>query len=81
MTNFEISQLLREVAAAYAVKNEQKYRFQIIAYNKAADSIENTTIEISDAKKFIDEQQPLIIDVRPPNVYAQAHIPNAKNIP
>lgn len=42
---------------------------------------ENTTIEIDDAKTFIEQQQPLIIDVRPPHVYAQTHIPNAKNIP
>lgn len=46
MTNLEISQLLREVSAAYAVKDEQKYKFQIIAYNKAADSIEHATTEL-----------------------------------
>ncbi|MBI4141894.1 pyridoxal-phosphate dependent enzyme [Candidatus Woesearchaeota archaeon] len=42
---------------------------------------ENTTIEIDAAKKIIDEQQPLVIDVRPQHIYAQAHIPNAKNTP
>ena len=47
-TNEEIAKLLRHVAAAYTVQNEGKYRFQILAYQKAADSIENSTTEIKD---------------------------------
>jgi DNA polymerase (family X) len=50
-TNREISKLLREIAASYIIKNESKYRFQIIAYQKAADSIENASIELSDYYK------------------------------
>lgn len=45
MTNIEIAQLLRKVAAAYQILNEN--RFKIIAYERAADSIEHLT---SDAK-------------------------------
>ncbi|GHO85198.1 hypothetical protein [Dictyobacter formicarum] len=48
MTNPEISKLLRDVAAAYAIKDEKKFRFQIIAYQKAADSIDYTSIELRD---------------------------------
>lgn len=48
MTNKEISKLLRNVAAAYSIKNPGKFRFQIIAYEKAADSIDNLSIEIVD---------------------------------
>lgn len=48
MTNKEISKLLRNVAASYAIQNEKKYRFQILAYQKAADSIESLTTELKD---------------------------------
>src|SRR3989344_536241 len=48
MTNKEITRLLRQVAAAYTVQNEQKFRFQILAYLKAADEIESSTTEIAD---------------------------------
>jgi DNA polymerase (family 10) len=48
MTNLEIAELLRDVAAAYKLKDEAKYRFQIIAYEKAADSVEHATSELKD---------------------------------
>lgn len=51
MTNSEIAKLLHEVAASYAIKNEAKYRFQIIAYQKASDAIANSTSEVSDLAK------------------------------
>ena len=51
MTNSEIAKLLHEVAASYAIKNEAKYRFQIIAYQKASDAIANSTTEVSDLAK------------------------------
>ena len=47
-TNVEIAKLLRQVAAAYTIQNENKFRFQILAYNKAADSIEASSTEIKD---------------------------------
>lgn len=46
VTNFEIAQLLRKVAAAYQILNEN--RFKIIAYDRAADSIEHLTREVKD---------------------------------
>src|SRR5664279_466734 len=46
MTNIEICKLFRNVAASYTIKDEKKYRFQIIAYQKAADSIENFPTEL-----------------------------------
>lgn len=46
MENQEIAKLLRNVAAAYAIKDEKKYRFQIIAYQKAADAVEHASIEL-----------------------------------
>lgn len=46
MDNISIVKLFREVAAAYAIKNEYKYKFQILAYLKAADSIEHSSTEL-----------------------------------
>lgn len=54
MTNSEIAKLLRHVAAAYVIKNESKFRFQIIAYQKAADAIEASTTEV---KQLIQENK------------------------
>src|SRR5689334_14140953 len=48
ITNLEIAELLRNVAAAYKLQNEAKFRFQIIAYERAADSIEHATSELKD---------------------------------
>lgn len=51
MTNREIKKLLTNVAAAYSIINEKEYRFQIIAYNKASEVIENSPTELSDLYK------------------------------
>lgn len=51
MTNLEIAQLLRHVAAAFTIKDERKHHFQIVAYQKAADAIQNTTTQIKDLIK------------------------------
>ena len=48
MSNQEIVKLLRNVAASYAIKDEKKFHFQIIAYQKAADTISNLTEELND---------------------------------
>lgn len=48
MTNKEIAQMLRRIAAAYVIKNEAKFHFQIIAYQRAADAIEHATAEVAD---------------------------------
>lgn len=48
MTNSQIASLLREVAASYTIKDEKKFRFQIIAYQKAAEAIENSPTEVKD---------------------------------
>jgi DNA polymerase (family X) len=46
MTNLEIAELLRKMAAAYEILGEN--RFRTIAYDRAADSIEHSTREIKD---------------------------------
>lgn len=51
MNNKEIAKLLRHIAASYIVKDERKFRFQILAYERAADSIEHSTIELKDLYK------------------------------
>lgn len=51
MTNKEISQLFRSVAASYSIKNETKFRFQMLAYQKAADAIEPLPYQIKDLYK------------------------------
>ncbi|MEK7186586.1 MAG: PHP domain-containing protein [Patescibacteria group bacterium] len=51
MNNEEIAKLLRNVAAALSIKDERKYYFQITAYQKAADYIENTPGKLQDYYK------------------------------
>lgn len=46
LTNLAIAKLFRNVAAAYQILNEN--RFKIIAYERAADSIEHLTSEVKD---------------------------------
>lgn len=48
MTNAQIAQKLREIAAAYAIHDEKKYRFQIIAYENAAETLDSLLTEIKD---------------------------------
>lgn len=48
MSNQEIARLLRNVAAAYSIKDDKKFRFQILAYHKAADTIAHLNTEIID---------------------------------
>lgn len=45
-TNQQVASLLRKVAAAYEVKDENKFR--IIAYQRAADAVEHATSDIKD---------------------------------
>jgi DNA polymerase (family 10) len=52
MTNLEIAELLRSVAASYEHKNADKNKFRIIAYNRAADAVEHLS---SEAKDLWDE--------------------------
>lgn len=51
MTNKEIAQLFRDVAASYSIKNEAKFRFQMIAYQNAADAIEGLSLQVHDLYK------------------------------
>lgn len=46
LTNLELAELLRRMAAAYQILDEN--RFKIIAYERAADSIEHLTSEVKD---------------------------------
>lgn len=48
MTNLQIAELLRNVSAAYQLKDPVKYKFQAIAYDRAATSIEHATSELKD---------------------------------
>ena len=50
MTNLQLATLFRNIAAVYQIKEEN--RFRIIAYEKAADSIEHLT---SEAKDYWDD--------------------------
>jgi DNA polymerase (family X) len=53
MSNSDVAKLFRNVAAALTIKNEAKYRFQIIAYQKAADVIENS---VTDLKYLVQDK-------------------------
>ncbi len=48
MNNAEIAKLLKNVAAAYTIKDEKKFHFQIVAYQRAAEAIGGLTSEIKD---------------------------------
>src|SRR5258708_7107580 len=48
MTNLEIAELLRDIAASYELQNAGANKFKIIAYEKAADSVEHATSELKD---------------------------------
>jgi DNA polymerase (family 10) len=48
MTNLEIAELLRAVAAAYQVKGKKKNFFKIVAYQRAADAVEHLSSEAKD---------------------------------
>lgn len=48
LSNGEITELLRAVAASYQIANESKNRFKIIAYNRAADAVEHLGTEVKD---------------------------------
>src|SRR5258708_15415252 len=51
MSNREIARLFRNVAAAYSIKNDKKFLFQILAYQKAADTIGHLNSELKDHYK------------------------------
>ncbi len=48
MTNLQIAELLRDVAASYKYKDQNKYKFQVIAYERAADAVEHASSELKD---------------------------------
>ncbi|OGM65252.1 hypothetical protein A3A52_01870 [Candidatus Woesebacteria bacterium RIFCSPLOWO2_01_FULL_39_14] len=48
MTNTEIAELLRAVAAAYQLQDEDKNHFKIVAYQRAADAVEHASSELKD---------------------------------
>jgi len=48
LTNLEIAELLRDVAASYQLQDQNKYRFQIVAYERAADAVEHASSELKD---------------------------------
>ncbi|HUD09825.1 MAG TPA: hypothetical protein VMR77_03415 [Patescibacteria group bacterium] len=51
MSNQELAKLLRNVAAAYTIKDEKKFHFQIVAYQNAAETINGLTKEVKDFYK------------------------------
>ena len=51
MSNTEIAKLLKNIATAYTVKNENKFKFQIIAYQKASEAIANLNGELMEYYK------------------------------
>lgn len=51
MTNQDVAKILRNVAAAYMIRDEKKYLFQLLAYQKAADAIAHLPTELKDLLK------------------------------
>jgi len=48
MNNLQIADLLRNVAAAYELRNANSNKFRIIAYERAADAVEHASSELKD---------------------------------
>ena len=48
MSNLEIAELLRAISASYQLKDPDKNKFRVIAYDRAADAIEHLSSEIKD---------------------------------
>lgn len=48
MSNLEVAEFLRSIAAAYQLKNRDKNKFRIVAYQRAADAVEHLTSEAKD---------------------------------
>ena len=51
MSNQEIADLFRNVAAAYSIKDPKKFYFQMLAYQKASETVAATTVELKDLYK------------------------------
>lgn len=51
MSNLEIAKLLKNVATAYIIKDEKKFRFQLLAYQKASETIDGLNGELLDYYK------------------------------
>ncbi len=51
VSNQEIAKLFRDIAASYAIKNEKKYYFQMLAYQKASEAVDGLTSELKDLYK------------------------------
>lgn len=51
MSNQEISKLFKNIATAYSIKDEKKFRFQLLAYQKASETIAGLNEELSDYYK------------------------------
>lgn len=54
MRNTDIAELLRSIACAYEIKDKEKNRFRIIAYENAATAVEHLS---SEAKDLWDERK------------------------
>jgi len=48
MSNAEIAKLLKNVAESYIIKDEKKFHFQIVAYQRASEVILNLNSELKD---------------------------------
>ena len=51
MNNHEIAELFRNIAAAFSIKNEKKFYFQIVAYKNASETIESLASQLKDLHK------------------------------
>src|SRR5579872_3098963 len=51
INNKELSEMLSNVAAAYAIKDQKKFYFQMLAYQKAADNISEMSTQVYDLWK------------------------------
>lgn len=55
--------------------------FAVVSAGFAAEETRVRWIDLNSMKKILEEQVPVIVDVRTPQEYEQGHIPGAVNVP
>ncbi len=82
MTNQDVAKILRNVAAAFSIKDEKKFIFQLLAYQKAADTISHLPTELEDLLKTGDKIPGIGTSIRAhlEELYKKGHVKHFDDI-
>lgn len=73
--------LKKEFPKIYGEEKKQSEEIQLMPPPPEFERNQELEIEPLEAKKWIEEEKPLVLDVRPNPVFLQGHVPKAVNIP